>query len=176
MPSIKKKYCAPGFSVTPVKFQIPALDSVREPEVAGRRGTQAGRGAGVGLGQNIETAPGVGRTVDAVDKVAADIAPGAARGGGDGLSVADAVEESASGSLRVDCAGATASHFTNLVTTAVAVTACRHKTWAESEPSTAVFRLMQTAQRSGPRRLTGMGREGSWADRTRYFRAYERRL
>ena len=36
---------------------------------------------------------------------------------------------------------ATASHFTNLVTTAVAVTACRHKTWAESESSTAVFRI-----------------------------------
>ena len=35
---------------------------------------------------------------------------------------------------------ATASHFTNWVTTAVAVTACRHKTWAETESSTAVFR------------------------------------
>jgi hypothetical protein len=30
---------------------------------------------------------------------------------------------------------ATASHFTNLVTTTVSVTACRHKTWAESESS-----------------------------------------
>jgi arylsulfatase A-like enzyme len=36
---------------------------------------------------------------------------------------------------------ATAAHFTNLVTTAVAVTACRHKTWAESESSTALFRM-----------------------------------
>jgi hypothetical protein len=36
---------------------------------------------------------------------------------------------------------ATAAHFTNLVTTAVAVTACRHKTWAESESSTALFRF-----------------------------------
>jgi hypothetical protein len=43
---------------------------------------------------------------------------------------------------------ATASHFTNLVTTAVSVTACRHKTWAESESSTAVFRLIDiTAER-----------------------------
>ncbi len=36
---------------------------------------------------------------------------------------------------------ATASHFTNLMTTAVSVTACRHKTWAETEASTAVFRM-----------------------------------
>ena len=36
---------------------------------------------------------------------------------------------------------ATASHFTNLMTTAVSVTACRHKTWAETESSTAVFRM-----------------------------------
>ena len=36
---------------------------------------------------------------------------------------------------------ATASHFTNLAPTAVSVTAYRHKTWAETESSTAVFRL-----------------------------------
>jgi uncharacterized protein (TIGR03435 family) len=36
---------------------------------------------------------------------------------------------------------ATASHFTTLVTTAVSVTACGHKTWAEAESSTAVFTM-----------------------------------
>ena len=36
---------------------------------------------------------------------------------------------------------ATAAHFTNLVTTAAPVTACGHKTWAEAESSTAVFRI-----------------------------------
>ena len=41
---------------------------------------------------------------------------------------------------------ATASHFTNWVTTAVAVTACRHKTWAETESSTAVFRLIDMSK------------------------------
>ena len=44
---------------------------------------------------------------------------------------------------------ATASHFTNLVTTAVAVTACRHKTWPETESSTAVFRFMQSSSQLG---------------------------
>jgi diguanylate cyclase (GGDEF)-like protein len=37
---------------------------------------------------------------------------------------------------------ATASHFTNLATTAVSVTACSHKTLPESESSTAVFRFI----------------------------------
>jgi len=36
---------------------------------------------------------------------------------------------------------APASHFPNLVTTALTVTACRHKTWAKTESSTAVFRF-----------------------------------
>ena len=35
----------------------------------------------------------------------------------------------------------TASHFTNLVTTALSVTAYRHKTWAGSESSNTVFRF-----------------------------------
>ena len=43
---------------------------------------------------------------------------------------------------------ATAAHFTNLVTTAAPVTACGHKTWAEAESSTAVFRLTGLPNRS----------------------------
>ena len=58
---------------------------------------------------------------------------------------------------------APASHFPNLVTTALSVTACRHKTWAKTEPSTAVFRLMD---RNGG---GGLG-HGPKTRRTRTFR------
>ena len=63
---------------------------------------------------------------------------------------------------------ATASHFTNLVTTAVSVTACRHKTWAESESSTAVFRMNKVGVESG---LATFAKE-KWAEYEAICRAH----